>query len=136
MVILPDGTVWPGPTIVVPRRPHSAPGPSPWPAHALPPPDWRTLLIPPAGAERLRELRLPGGGFWTLGMPIRGDEAIFASDCWAVPPQEPGPAPEGFDGTIELPGGARWVPGSALSPRTPVWAWMCAAWTALRLRAP
>lgn len=135
-MILPDGSVWPQPTIVVPRQPRPASGPAPWPAHALPPPDWRALLTPPPGAEGRREIRLPGGAFWTLGTPIRGDEAIFAGDCWAVPPEEPGPTPAAFDGGIVLPDGRRWIPGSALSARTPVWAWMCGAWTALRLRSP
>jgi len=136
VVILPDGTFWPQPTIVVPRQPRPAPGPAPWPAHALPPPNWRSLLTPPPEAAGRREVRLPSGAFWTLGTPLRGDEAIFAADCWAVPPEEPGATPSGFDGGIVLPDGRRWIPGSALSPQTPVWGWMCAAWTALRLRSP
>ena len=115
VVILLDGAFWPQPTIVVPRRPRLAPGPAPWPAHGLSPTNWRSLLTPPPEAARRREVRLPGGAFWTLGAPLRGDEAIFAADRWAVPPEEPRATPSGFDGGIVLPDGWRWIPGSALS---------------------
>jgi hypothetical protein len=112
------------------------PGPSPWLAPALPPPDWRTLLIPPAGAERLRELRLPGGASGRWGRRSAATRRSSIPTAGRCRRRSRGRRRRGSTARSSCPGERVGCRIRRCRPACRHGLGLCAVRTALRLRAP
>lgn len=99
--------------------------------HIVPPPNFRNFITPPSNYD--------GGVIsWAQGSHMPGthldfDAQLPARLCWIAAPAPP-PSNDGFNGSLELPDGRRWLVGADLAPNQYVWGWMCSSWRWLSLQ--